>query len=110
VIDRLIKLGVKLMAVTMGANGSVIATTSSVVNIPIARGKVIDTIGAGDSYMAALIQCLFYADPGHPAPDEIEWIGRRSAGAAAITVSRPGADPPWLSELTGRLVRWERSV
>ncbi len=107
VIDRLTKLGVKLMAVTMGANGSVIATPSSATNIPIARGKVADAIGAGDSYMAALIQCLFHADLDYFGPDEIEWIGRRCAGAASITVGRPGADPPWLSELTGRLIRWK---
>jgi fructokinase len=107
VIDRLTEFGVKLMAVTLGANGSVIATPSIAMNIPIARGKVTDAIGAGDSYMAALIQCVFHADLDHPVPDEIEWIGHRCAAAAAITVSRPGADPPWLSELTGWLVRWE---
>ncbi len=53
-----------------------------------------DTIGAGDSYMAALILGLLTRGTAGLAPSVLEAIGRTASAAAAITVSRPGANPP----------------
>jgi fructokinase len=60
---------------------------------------VADTIGAGDSYMAALILGLLSRSTAGLAPAVLETIGRTASAAAAITVSRPGANPPTLDEL-----------
>jgi fructokinase len=69
---------------------------------------VVDTVGAGDTFMGALIDGLLEADligaDRRQALRDIplgvlEGIMRRSADAAAITVSRPGADPPTRAEL-----------
>lgn len=62
-----------------------------------------DTVGAGDSFMAGLIHGI--VTRGHPGdallhnPDTLRAILTESAAISGITVSRAGANPPWLSEL-----------
>jgi len=64
---------------------------------------VVDTIGAGDSFGAALLAWLHDHDAmrSHLSleRDELEAALRYACLAAAITCSRPGADPPWKWEL-----------
>ena len=103
VVAHLLTLGATLVAFTLGPDGSVLATLAGSVPLTATPANVVDTIGAGDSYMAALIQCLLHADLTRSG--ELEWIGRRASAAAAITVGRFGADPPWLAELDGSLLR-----
>jgi fructokinase len=67
---------------------------------------VVDTIGAGDTFMAGLLVALDRA--GLLAKDavarlsdaELREMLQFAARAAAVTVSRAGADPPWARELT----------
>ncbi len=63
--------------------------------------EVADTIGAGDSYMAALIYGLLMREMDGFTPSVIESLGGMASKAAAITVRRPGAQPPTLEELHG---------
>jgi fructokinase len=69
---------------------------------------VADTIGAGDTFGAATLDALW--ERGLVGADRREALRRLdeatarevlgyAARAAAITVSRPGADPPYRSEL-----------
>jgi fructokinase len=102
VIRRLKHLGARLVALTLGARGSIVAAQSERVEIAILPGPVADTVGAGDSYMAALIAFSSQVDLYRIRPIELEEIGRRAAEAAAITVGRRGADPPWSAELSAR--------
>ncbi len=68
------------------------------------KTAVADTIGAGDSYMTALIsELLTRGGEKAFAPAVLEIIGQTAAAAAAITVSRPGANPPTSEELQMRL-------
>lgn len=71
---------------------------------------VADTIGAGDTVMGAIAADIDrrLADAPHAAPADVvrawgpgEWgpILERATRAAAITVSRPGANPPTAEEL-----------
>jgi fructokinase len=85
--------------ITMGAAGSLLATTSASLHIPAVKTDVVDTIGAGDSYMSALILGLLTRGADGLAPAVLEQIGRMGAQAAAITVRRPGANPPTKVEL-----------
>jgi fructokinase len=60
---------------------------------------VADTIGAGDSYMAALIYGLLSRRTEGLGQDTLATIGHLASKAAAITVRRPGANPPTAAEL-----------
>ena len=65
--------------------------------------EVVDTIGAGDAFGAALLAWLY--EHGALEVDlRLDQADLKSALdhaclAAAITCSRPGADPPWKGEM-----------
>jgi fructokinase len=92
---------------TNGAQGALGVTAEGAsVTCPAAAVEVVDTVGAGDSFLAA---CLFLlAREG--ALTSKESLRRIPAGtlerclvfasrAAGLTCSRPGSDPPFLREL-----------
>ena len=100
--------GPSVVVVTLGGNGAFALTAAGRVSIVAPLVRVVDTVGAGDTFMGALIDGLLDADlVGADRRDALrelplgllEQIMRRSADAAAITVSRPGADPPTRAEL-----------
>ncbi|KHK96571.1 hypothetical protein LK09_14615 [Microbacterium mangrovi] len=108
VIDAVLSLGPKLVAVTRGGEGAVIATQDHLVEITAPTVSVVDTVGAGDTFMASLIQSLL----GAGIPNDrgtLRDFGEDAVRAAAITVSRAGADLPWASETRAALLR-ARSV
>lgn len=104
-------LGATLVIVTRGELGPWAisrATGPEGVEVPARRTDVVDTVGAGDTFMATLISQ--FADRGLDGPgagakiaqlsvDEVLAILRRAADAAAITVSRAGADLPRREDL-----------
>ena len=70
------------------------------------RAQVVDTVAAGDTFNGAFLARLaaenwLYKEkiPDLP-PDVLCGAMDYAARAAAITVSRKGANPPWASELT----------
>jgi fructokinase len=92
-----------LVAITRGGEGAVVANRWQAMSIPPADLRVVDTIGAGDSFMAAMLAwCATYAWPTADEldPTELTDLAMYASSAAAITCSRPGADPPWTSELS----------
>ncbi|MGX1160205.1 fructokinase [Arthrobacter sp. SLBN-100] len=101
--SRILELGAGLAVITMGPAGSLLATPATRVQVPSVRTVVADTIGAGDSYMAALIYGLLCRSTDGLAPSVLETLGRTASKAAAITVGRPGANPPTLYELSPEL-------
>jgi fructokinase len=100
--------GPALVVVTAGAEGAIAAAGERVLRTASVRTDVVDTVGAGDTFMGALIDGLIEARAaGRDARRAIESLDddalvavlARCARAAAITVSRPGADPPRRAEL-----------
>lgn len=99
------RLGAALVVVTDGGRGATGYRGQDVVTVPTPTVEVADTIGAGDTYNAGLIAWLL--DRDHPTrgalteldPDELQELLRFAARCAAITCSRPGADPPWRAEV-----------
>lgn len=91
-----------LVAITLGGDGAVVANSQAVARIEAPTITLVDTIGAGDSFMAAVLSwCAAYS---WPAADELDLteladLGTYAVGAAAITCSRPGANPPRTAEL-----------
>jgi fructokinase len=96
---HILGLGTGLTVITKGAEGSQFTTSAANISIPAVKSKVADTIGAGDSYMSALILGFLTRGTVGFAPAVLEQLGHTSAAAAAITVQRPGANPPTLEEL-----------
>lgn len=107
-LDTWLTLGPALVVLTRGAAGFAAVSRAGLVEVPAEPAVVVDTVGAGDSAMAGLLDGL--ADAGllggeaRPAlaavtPDALRDVLRHAAGVAAVTVSRPGADPPTRAEL-----------
>jgi fructokinase len=84
-------------------------TDAGVVEVPAVPIRVVDTIGAGDTAYAALLARLeshgALSRDGLAGLDAEAWrdVLRFAATAAAITCSRPGADPPTAAELAREL-------
>ncbi|WP_350003888.1 carbohydrate kinase [Pseudarthrobacter sp. WHRI 8279] len=101
-------LGPALVALTRGADGPVILTRQGRVEMPAEPVTVADTVGAGDSFMAALVSGLgqlgALGGDGRTrlhrlSPGELQALAAYANRAAAITCSRPGANPPTTAEL-----------
>ncbi|MFI2565241.1 carbohydrate kinase [Paenarthrobacter sp. NPDC018779] len=103
--SHLLSLGTGLAVVTQGSNGSLMATRQMQLNVPAIPSDVADTIGAGDSYMSALIMGLLLRGSDGMAPTVLERIGTTASMAASITVGRPGANPPTHRELLAGMAR-----
>jgi fructokinase len=100
---RLLETGVRLVVVTLGTEGAFGATGDSTVAVPAPAVDVVDTVGAGDTFGAALLARLhdLHLVKRDLKPDiqQVESALRFACLAAAITCSRSGADPPYRSEL-----------
>ncbi|MFC8039517.1 carbohydrate kinase [Paenarthrobacter sp. NPDC057355] len=100
---RILELGTGLVVVTRGSEGSMLSTRGAQVLVPSVTSAVADTIGAGDSYMSALIYGLLQTGVDRLTPGVLESLGGRATKAAAITVRRAGANPPTSDELLAEL-------
>lgn len=111
VATRWASTGPGLVVVTLGGAGA-LAVTAAGQQVQVAAPPVVvaDTVGAGDSFMAGLVDGLWSAGLlgadrraalGAAPSAAVEQILTRCTQIAAITVSRPGADPPTAAELAG---------
>ncbi|HEV3464929.1 MAG TPA: carbohydrate kinase [Actinomycetota bacterium] len=101
--------GPALVVITLGPAGLVAATRQAgVLRRPGRAVEVVDTVGAGDACMAALLAGLHRRDllgasrrPALQAMDAptLTTLGDEAILAAAITCTRPGADPPTAADL-----------
>jgi fructokinase len=82
---RILGLGAELAVITSGSSGSLLSSAATQLSIPAVATQVADTIGAGDSYMSALIHGLLNRTGEGLAPSVLETIGRSASMAAAIT-------------------------
>jgi fructokinase len=103
-VERLLGLGPSALVVTRGRQGATWYRPGGRVDVAAVEAEVADTIGAGDTFGAAVIDALIDLDAlgGRLTGiehDEIEYALRHAATAAALTVSRPGAEPPYRHEL-----------
>lgn len=109
VARRWARWGPAAVVVTRGGQGATAVTASGhEVDVAAPPVRVADTVGAGDSFMGALLDGLWSANllgadqrEALHAADARTWerVLVRCARVAAITVSRPGADPPRAAEL-----------
>ncbi|MFL5953787.1 MAG: carbohydrate kinase family protein [Gaiellaceae bacterium] len=105
VLDRVLVLGPRLVALTLGRDGAIAASADGRARVPAMPVIVVDTVGAGDSFGAALLAALFEQGalkPGAPRPlgdSLLEHALTYAVSAAAITCTRTGAVPPSRAEI-----------
>ena len=85
--------------VTLGADGCLWITRDEHGYVPGFRVDARDTIGAGDTFMASLIADYPSIHAGAISAEDLSALGETAVAAAAITVTRAGADLPWAAEL-----------
>lgn len=101
----LLSRGPQIVLRTGGATGAVAHWGGAPVAAPAVRVEVADTIGAGDTFNAGFLAALSRQGalnlPGIAAitPETLSGALALAAQAAAVTVSRRGANPPWAHEL-----------
>ena len=104
--DELLARGVLAVMVTRGPEGALVLTGDGHVRVPGVAVEVVDTVGAGDTFVAGVLASLsargLSGDPAALAAlTAADWtdIAGFAARAAAVTCSRPGADPPTAADL-----------
>jgi fructokinase len=102
---QILEKGPKLVFITEGASGARAITSTQNRFVAATRVTVADTVGAGDTFNAGALTALHEAGAltksaltslSDATLDAALTLGTK---AAAITVSRPGANPPWRHEL-----------
>lgn len=102
---RWLQRGPKLIIVTGGSKGATGYTQKGAVSVTSKPVEVVDTVGAGDTFNAGVLASLH--DQGLLSKAAIAELSEAqirdaltlAAKAAAITVSRAGANPPWRREI-----------
>jgi len=98
-VSKFFSLGVSLVVVTSGESGLSGITHNGRVSVPGVKVEVIDTVGAGDTVGAILVEGLVRYGLETLVREKLSEVLSRAAKAAAITCTRAGAKPPTLSEL-----------
>ena len=102
---RILSRGPKVVFITEGAKGARAVTALQDVFVAAQKVSVVDTVGAGDTFNAGVLAALHkvgaLTKAGVASLSDAALTSALSLGtrAAAITVSRAGANPPWAHEL-----------
>jgi fructokinase len=106
--ESLLTRGSSLIVVTRGVNGvQAWHRNAGMIEVKAPAVNVVDTIGAGDSFQAALLfalkqlECIERAKLQTIRQDDLRQALSFACKCAALTCTRAGADPPHSSEVTG---------
>jgi fructokinase len=99
VVNNWLTKGPSLIVVTYGDKGLSGCRKGEIVNVDAVKVKVADTVGAGDTVGAVLIEAIVKDGLDSLTGLRLKTMLKRAAKAAAITVSRVGANPPTSEEL-----------
>jgi fructokinase len=99
VAHRWIDAGVSCVAITRGAKGLIGFTASGMEEVDGARVEVVDTVGAGDTVGAIVVEGIIKHSVHGLQGQVLNALLHKAAIAAGITCSRAGAQPPRAHEL-----------
>jgi fructokinase len=98
--DALFSFGVEMVVITRGPDGSEVRTALHTVKAAGEKVTVSDTIGAGDSFLGAVLVWLdehaliAREQLRELTPQQMSLMLRFATRVSALTCTRPGADPP----------------
>jgi len=99
VAQRWINDGAALVVVTRGSQGIIGITAEGSVEVDGAKITVADTVGAGDTVGAIIVEAMVEKGILALTGDVLKAVLHRAVVAAGITCSRKGAQPPYKHEL-----------
>ena len=99
IAEKWIAEGSTLVVITKGSYGIIGVTKDDVVSVPGVKVDVVDTVGAGDTVGAIVVEAIVERGLAALTGDVLRQVLVRATKAAAITCSRAGANPPTLAEI-----------
>jgi len=99
VITNWLSRGVEIVVVTRAEKGLTAFTRGGRIDCPAAKVELVDSVGAGDTIGAVIVEGLLKYNLDRLKADLLRQVLERAAKAAGITCSRAGANPPWKEEL-----------
>ncbi len=100
-----LRKGAKIVAITKGGDGVEVYTKRYSFSLPATKVKVVDTVGAGDTFTAGMLSSLLNAKLLNKkslstiSESDLKIAASFAARAASVTCSRAGANPPWAKEM-----------
>ena len=99
IANNWLELGVELVVVTLGEKGITAYRKNEQISVDAVKAVVADTVGAGDTVGAVVAEAIVKKGLESLTGEVLKMTLNRAAKAAAITVSRSGANPPTLKEI-----------
>lgn len=109
IVENWLQQGPQLVALTRGGNGASLWSQHGQVDVPGQSVKVVDTVGAGDTFQASLLDAVASLKNSRAVWSEqlnnetLFKMGYTATVAAAITCSRRGANLPTRAEIQAAL-------
>jgi fructokinase len=99
IVSKWLEGGVQLVVVTLGDRGITAYRKHEQISVDAVKVVVADTVGAGDTVGAVLVEAIINNGLDRLTGKVLETMLNRATKAAAITVSRTGANPPSKEEI-----------
>jgi fructokinase len=99
IVNEWLEVGVQLVVVTLGGKGITAYRKSEEISVDAVKVVVTDTVGAGDTVGAVLVEAIIENGLDRLTGEVLKTMLNRAVKAAAITVSRTGANPPTKDEI-----------
>jgi fructokinase len=99
IANKWLEVGVELVVVTLGEKGITAYRKNEQVSVDAVKVVVADTVGAGDTVGAVLVEAIVNNGLDKLSGEVLKTMLNRAVKAAAITVSRTGANPPSKEEI-----------
>jgi len=99
IVNKWLQVGVQLVVVTLGEQGITVYRENEQISVDAVKVVVADTVGAGDTVGAVLVEAIVKSGLDKLTGEVLKSMLNRAVKAAAITVSRTGANPPSKEEI-----------
>ena len=99
IVNKWLEVGVELVVVTLGDKGVTAYRKDEEISVDAVKVDVADTVGAGDTVGAVLVEAIVDNGLDRLTGEVLKTMLKRAVKAAAITVTRTGANPPSKDEI-----------